>query len=153
MRFFAIPRVIRRAPLALPLAAVLALSGCAGKALPKDAYGGYTCEQLLKAMEYRVESARRLNPNDIGTDVALGVGGGLASGAGLGMLALGPVGWGVAGVLLMVGGEVAMEELDKSEKKRIQYKETKERYDKMREQALNKKCDYYAIPEWDAAPN
>ena len=149
-----------RTILLLVFVSSLVLSGCSTSTVKQEQseYLSYDCPRLFEAMEYKVGEANMLfvNPEDEDSVGKMGSGA-LTSAAGAALassLILTPVGWVLAGGLMLSGAGqmvdgLAHEELSDEEKSRmVQYKNE---YNEMREAALAQKCDYYGIPKWDVS--
>ena len=138
----------------------LALSGCGGKRVPAvepvSPYAGYECPRLFEEMGHKIGQAKMLFVNVEDEDTAGKLGKGALTGAAGAAMASGliltPLGWLLAGGLMVSGASkmidgIAHEDLSDNEKRvLVNYKKE---YDEMREIALQKKCDYYQIPRWD----
>ncbi len=118
-------------------------------------YADYDCPRLFDGMQHVVGEAKYLftNPEDEDTVGKVGKGAlvGAAGAAMASALVLTPLGWVLAGGLMLGGAKqivdgVAHEELSDAEQQRlVAYKG---KYDEMREIAHEKKCDYSKIPGW-----
>jgi hypothetical protein len=160
-RLFANKRI---AAALLSSSSALALVGCGGgshAAYKPDPYAGYDCKRLAAEMEHRVGEANLLFTNYEDEDSAGKIGGGvLAGGAGAAMassLILTPLGWVLAGGLMLAGASkivdgVAHDDLlSDAEKRKLRSLEGE--FIKLKKEAIRKECDYDAIPKWDVSPH
>ena len=155
--------IVFRLPLLAFFCSIFALSGCGGgvaavKPEPPK-YADYDCSRLFKAMEYKVDEANLLYTNYEDENSAGKVGTGiLSSAAGAAMassLILTPVGWVLAGGLMLGGASQMLDGMshdELSDAEQSQLRRHQAEYEEMRKVAMEKKCDYYAIPKWDVSP-
>ncbi len=121
--------------------------------MAKRVYADYDCQRLLKAMEYKANEAKALFTNHEDEESVRKVAGGVVS-AGVGSamassLILTPLGALIAGGLMLGGTFQALdglghEELSDAEKHKL--RAYKIEFEEMKQKAIQKKCDYYAIP-------
>ena len=134
------------------------VSGCSSKVIdaPKSKYAGYDCKQLFDAMAYKVNEANLLYINREDEDSISKFGSGaLGTAAGAAMassLILTPLGWVLAGGLMVAGAGSMVDALDHdelsdSEKSKLHAYETE--FNEIRDIAIEKRCDYYSMPVWD----
>lgn len=141
------------------LALIFMLAGCGGKTASApyvSPYAKHDCPRLFKEMEHTIGEAKYLFTNTededsvgkAGTGVLMGAAGAAMASS----LVLTPLGWVLAGGLMLGGASdvvdgIAHDELSDAEQRRlVAYKG---QYDEMRKIATEKKCDYYKIPVWD----
>ena len=148
---------------AILTAAALTLAGCGGGAayepIPPDPYAGYDCEKMFAAMDHKVGEANLLYINYEDEDVASEIGTGVAAGAAGTALAtslvLTPLGWVLAGGLMVAGASSILDGLDPDELSNEEHRKLaayEREYNEMRDRAIGMQCDYTAIPLWDVSP-
>ena len=152
----------------LIILSVIIFTGCSTtentKQKYKEFYSNYSCDKLFKSMDYKVSEANILYTNIEDENSTKKVGGGaLGVAVGTAMassLILTPLGWILAGSLVLDGAADMIDGMDHSElsdSEKIMLREYRKEYEVIKEIAIKKKCDYYNIPKWDIsatkAPN
>ncbi len=134
------------------------LAGCGGAQVkqPADPYASYDCEKLFEAMTYQVDEANLLYTNGENEESLSKFGWGtVQAGAGAAMattLLLTPLGWALAGAMMLGGaGQMADAvdhdaELSDEEHRTIAFHN--ETFASLRQDAIGKDCDYKTMLRW-----
>lgn len=153
-------RTISNEPFRMTLPALaLLLSGCVTTPAEENKYALYDCQRLLKAMEYKVNQANLLFTNYENEESLRKIGGGAVQAevgsAMASSLILTPLGVLIAGGLMIGGTLNALDGLNHdelSDKEKANLRIYEMDFAEMRQKAIQKKCDYYAMPLWDISP-